>query len=237
MLGVKQNLYDTYKDCIVQQVENYPGTVVGVAIGNESVQDNNWNIGDIIIAHAQDLRKTLADKNIVVPVGTVQQSGFGLCSFANICTPLCPQSCKDIYRKMLANLDFIAFNVYPSTPTGGPAIASNDATFNKNSTYSQFDSLFRYVFQGKLWIGECGMPHEGSCKAGNGDVQTFTRTLQSTLVQDIKMWSSTHTKVPLYIFMAFDVPSKPDTPACAPLPSGEKTFGVLQNQECPRISL
>ena len=230
LLGVAQESYETYKTCIIRQLREFPETVLGVAIGNESVQDTtNWaGLANAIIATSQDIKS-------IVPTartGTVQQSGFGMCAFAGICTDLCNQQCQEAYQNLMNQLDFVGFNVYPGSE-GGPAIATSDAAYNKLSTYTQLDALYENVPSGKLWIGESGMPWSGSCNNGQGNLQVFTRELQLNLLQDIKDWQHSHQTVPTFVFMAFDVPSKQAAPGC---PSGndnaEAHFGVELTQTC-----
>lgn len=231
LLGVNQDLYETYKPCIVQQIQDYPDQVLGVTIGNESVQDGNWGIAATIISHATDLRASIAPATI--RVGTAQQGGFG-CSFTGNCTSLCPIECQNVYHSMEASLDFMGFNIYPGTAVGGPAICSDDEAHNANATIAQIEALIDSDVGAKLFVTESGCPHAGQCPDGEGNVITYTTSIQSNLVNALHTWQDSHLTTPLFLFMSFDVPSKTNTAACAPYSSGEKFFGVLENQLCPR---
>ena len=226
-LGVQTELYSTYKNQIVSQIRNYPHAISAVAIGNETPWNSTEMGGNAILSHAQDLRKSIGGNS--VKIGTVQQSGFGMCAFGGICTPYCPQGCIDLYERMAVELDFVGFNVYPSNPVGSRDIGTDDPVFNRNSINYQLNKLYDTVPKGKLLIGECGIPWKGGC---SGKYQ-YSRSVQSQLVSDIKEWSRNHSSVPVYIFMAFDVSSKTETPGCEYL-SGEKTFGVMSGQTCKR---
>ncbi len=244
LLGVNRTQYATYKECILQQLDEYPTAILGVSIGNESVQDGNWGEAAEILNVANDLRATCVTRGIKVPrVGTCQQSGFGVCAFACTCTDLCGADCQAAYRSLEANLDFLGFNVYPGS-NGGPAIATSDPDFNAASSVTQMNLLLDGKssnptacpgLSSKLWITESGMPWSGSCANGSGVEQVYTRALQTDLIAALENWQTDHKTTPLFIFMAFDTPSKPDAPGCG-ANSGEKTFGVLSNPLCPRAS-
>lgn len=228
MLGVNPQDYETYKVCIMRQLEMFSDQIESICVGNENVQDGNWGMADEIINVAQDIKSHYPN----VKVGTAQQSGFGVCAFAGVCTALCGSECQAAYVKLYESLDFMGFNVYPGS-RGGPAIATQDADYNEESTRVQFELLRENV--SNVMITESGMPHAGQCYDKEGKLQTYSRSLQSKLNDFIRNWSS-QTNVRTFVFMAFDVPSKPNAPGCAPYESGEKTFGVIATQSCPRVS-
>jgi exo-beta-1,3-glucanase (GH17 family) len=225
MIGVQTDQYDTYRDCIIDQVNLYPGTVHSVCIGNENVQDDNWDVAAATIATATDLRSEIGEN---IRIGTVQQNGFLMCAFANeYCSANCPQTCQDAYTSMLESLDFIGGNVYPGTQANNGSIASSDPAWNKQSFTEKADQTLAAMSNTSYIITECGMPHAGECHG-----ETFSRSLQTQLLTDIENWRLAN-DVDVFVFMAFDVPSKPNICNC----TGEKTFGVLPppDGECTKI--
>lgn len=242
LLGVSTSDWEERKQCIFDQVNKNPDQVFAVAIGNEDVQDGNWSVAATILAQAKEYRAAVAGLGSrMPPVGTAQRAGFSLCAFTSEdCNEACPDECKIAYQNLRSELDFIGSNIYPGSPGGGPPIASSDSNFNITSVLAQSNPL-EIALGNQFVITETGMPWKGTCRSANGDLQTYTRDLQTQLVDDILDWRETTDNTPVFIFMGFDVPSKSDIGGCDSVPdsggSGEKFFGVIDSsqQSCKRI--
>lgn len=242
LIGVQTDQWDSRKECIFDQVRRHKSFVFGLIIGNEDVQDGNWHIATDILNAAAEFRTTLQAFTPLPFVGTAQRAGFSICAFtADPCTEACDAECLDAYAALERHLDFIGSNVYPGSPAGGPPIASSDATFNTTSVLSQFNSIAP-ALKSKFLVTETGMPHMGSCKDNNGVIQVYSRELQTALLKDIETWrqQSEHNTA-VCVFQGFDLPNAIDIEGCDSLPdaggSGEKFFGVLENQLCARESI
>lgn len=194
--------------------------VYGVCLGNEDVTED----ASVLLDAAKKLASV---KGVATRIGTAQRAPDILCALDPGNTG-CSLAFKNAYEQMRDGLDFLGANVYPGTPNGGPAIASNNATFNRDSVLAQARSL-KTLLGDKLVITESGMPWAGACQDGQGNIMTYTRSLQDSLVDELQKIKNI-VDSGLFVFMAFDVASKPDIPACTvttPDGSGERHFGVL----------
>ena len=236
LLGVGTNEYDTYKDCIIQSILKYPKTISGISIGNEDVQNNNWHIAQKILEKVADLKSHIRNPPLI---GTCQQSGFWICIKKGKCIcadSLCNTECITVYKKMLEKLDFIGANVYPGS-NGGKSLGVTDKNKNKESLYGQIDCLINSVGIDKLWITETGLPSNGKCKDGNGNMIKFTSEIQKAYTEDVIELKKKYPKLPIYIFSAFDVPSKISISGCESNSNTETHMGVLSGQKCKRRKL
>jgi exo-beta-1,3-glucanase (GH17 family) len=235
LLGVGTGSYKEYKDCIIESIIKYPESILGISIGNEDVQDNNWSVAQQILDNVTDLKNSLKGKVTKIPkVGTCQQSGFWICINKGecICSSQCDDQCINVYKKLKQNLDFCGANVYPGS--GGPALGMTDTNKNKDSLYKQLDCLINAVGLEKLWITETGLPHGGSCPDGSGNSVIFTPKIQKAYMDDIEGLKQKYNSLPIFLFMAFDLPSKAAIPGCDMKNNTEAQMGVISGQKCVR---
>ena len=238
LIGVQASQYSTYKDCIVESISKFPEAVMGVSIGNEDVQDNNWSVAQTILDCVTDLKGALTSRiSKMVKFGTCQQSGFWLCIGTTtgqcICDPnACGAECVRVYKRLLTELDFCGANLYPGS--GGPSLGTEDADRNKKSLDLQFECLLNAVGSSKLWITETGLPYAGSCPDGQGATVNFSPYIQDRYIADVREVARLHAGIPIFLFCAFDVPSKKPIPGCDISNNTENRMGVIKSQKCSR---
>jgi hypothetical protein len=223
----------------VPHIKKNPTEIYGVILGNGDVKDaGSWAQAKVIVEAADKLRHSLLPHT--PRVGTAQMANLMRCAYipgTENCGS-CPQGCTDAYQLLLDKLDFVGANVYPFTPEGGYAVSSSNNTYNIEAVNAQIRPL-REIMKTKFMVTESGMPHTGSCQSGDGVMQMYSRITQNLLVKELKSLQI-ELDIPLMVFMAFDVPTKPDIALCNSSGiggSGEKFFGVLQtegNSRCER---
>jgi exo-beta-1,3-glucanase (GH17 family) len=134
---------------------------------------------------------------------------------------------------MLEKFDFIGANVYPGS--GGKSLGLSDNNKNKDSLYGQIDCLINSVGLNKLWITETGLPYKGTCTDGNGEIIKFTHEIQKSYTEDVIELKKKYPNLPIFLFTAFDVPSKGAIPGCDPDNNTETHMGIISDQKCKRL--
>lgn len=196
--------YDSWgfdvRNCILNSLKMYNGTVKGIIIGNENVNGiGNIEMSKKIISVYNDLKS----QGIRLPMGTAQQNGYWL-SVKN------PQSA---YKMLMDTLDFCGANIYPA-----PFPGTENKEMNKKTLIDQFNEMKQTLGE-KLWITETGIP--GS---GNTLDQKFTKAIQADLLYQINEWHKLNPRTQIFLFEAFNEPSKPDNIKDFNV---EKHFGIL----------
>jgi len=222
VLGLNPSIYPKdqwgfdVRNCILESISKNPGAVRGIIVGNENV-NGDINVARKIIEVYNDL-KTRISTNI--PIGTAQQNGFWVCMnnpTKGFCK--CNTDCQAAYKLLYNTLDFCGANIYAY-----PFPGSNNKELNKKTLIDQFNELLPILGK-KLWITETGIPHSGGGKTLSSSVSvTFTRDIQADLIGRIMEWHNVNKDVPIFLFEAFDEPSKPDNVQGLVV---EKYFGII----------
>jgi len=218
-LGVNPDTYPydqwgfDVRNCILNSIRSYPQTVKGLIIGNENV-NGNLEVSKKIISVYKDLKSNLGNLGNL-PIGTAQQNGYWVCMQnpqKGFCR--CDVNCQNAYKLLADTLDFCGANIYPA-----PFPGTENKEMNTKTLIDQFNEM-KQILGTKLWITETGIPGQG----GNTIDQKFSKAIQTDLLFQINEWHKKNPEIRIFLFEAFNEPSKPDNIQGYNV---EKYFGVL----------